>query len=189
MLGYRLFEASYLNNLFVLDQQNLSNKTIEQFLDRALKQMRNCETLPMGGVQVICCGDFLQLPPIRVAGGKNYMLAYMAASTNSSRSIDHRYCFQSPVWTKLYSNHNSFVLERVYRQAGDDEFISVLEDIRQGLVSERVTALLKECTGRQLAGKNGVLPTIIFTHKYDDVNITMIVHFPNLFVIEMTSTK
>ena len=68
---------------------------------------------PMGGLQVIYCGDFFQLPPVEAGGAK--------AST--------KFCFQSKVWKEL--NLAVIQLQTVYRQQ-DQSFIRLLHQIRWG---------------------------------------------------------
>jgi len=72
--------------------------------------VRNGTTGPYGGVQVIACGDFMQLPPVQVEAKK--------------------WVFQSKAWAALgFRNH---LLTTVHRQSGDDRFAEVLGRMRLG---------------------------------------------------------
>ena len=66
---------------------------------------------PFGGIQLILCGDFLQLPPVVKPGQKR------------------QFCFQSPAWCKCISQ--TLQLDDVKRQ-DDSQFIDILQCIRLG---------------------------------------------------------
>lgn len=111
----------------------------------------------MGGIQVIFCGDFFQLPPVSKTG-------HIAGSMGSNPTPGGaRFCFQSPLWGALIQE--SFDLQQVYRQRGDTAFIDVLNSIRGGEFTPQCRALLGECVNRRLDCSDGFLPTQIFTHK------------------------
>jgi ATP-dependent DNA helicase PIF1 len=82
-----------------------------EFVARALKQT----TRAFGGIQLILCGDFLQLPPV----------------TRSGPGVR---CFQAACWGGL--NLQPLVLSAVKRQ-DDDRFSALLNRIRRGIVDHR----------------------------------------------------
>jgi ATP-dependent DNA helicase PIF1 len=51
-------------------------------------------SLPFGGIQVIACGDFFQLPPV---GEGNQALPF---------------CFETPAWTRVMGK--SFILKQIW---------------------------------------------------------------------------
>lgn len=62
-------------------------------------------------LQIICCGDFMQLPPVQVK--------------------ENGWIFNSRAWKQLeFRNH---VLAQVHRQSGDPAFCDVLKRVRMGL--------------------------------------------------------
>ncbi len=77
---------------------------------------------PFGGLQVILCGDFFQLPPV-----------------NRGES----FCFQSPVWEELLGSDGKIVLDKVFRQK-DGPFVRILNDMRRGLVSHECNSILTQ---------------------------------------------
>lgn len=85
---------------------------------------------PFGGVQVIFCGDFFQLPPV---GASDNRLMY---------SKDKFFAFESDTWKKTVKN--SFVLRVVHRQ-NDNHFVGLLDEMRRGFVSEHTIRVLKAC--------------------------------------------
>ena len=83
-------------------------------------------TMPFHGVQLIVCGDFMQLPPVNVQG--------------------EGWIFNSTAWQELeFRNH---VLTRVHRQSGDPDFARVLGRMRLGRATEDDLAYLRvNCAG------------------------------------------
>lgn len=83
------------------------------FLDRAselLSHVRKQED-PFGGLQVVLCGDFLQLPPVKA----------------------ETLAFQASVWSKLQLQF--FSLRSNFRQAEDAKFKDFLQQLRVGKLS------------------------------------------------------
>lgn len=82
---------------------------------------------PFGGLQLVLCGDFYQLPPVGV--GRNNV----------------SFCFESAAWNELFGNGREdgmIVLEKVFRQQGDSVFLNILNDIRKGLVTKQAVQIL-----------------------------------------------
>lgn len=99
------------------------------------KRVRNNFSQPFGGIQLVVCGDFFQLPPVQL-GPKN------------------RFCFKSQAWQELFpdvslQNHDQdttshgkiIALDRVYRQR-ENQFLDILHEIRLGAVSESTKRFL-----------------------------------------------
>ena len=99
-------------------------------------------TKPFGGIQLIICGDFFQLPPV-------------------SKSKDNKnYCFQAKSWKTCIDTY--YELQKIYRQT-DSKFIDLLQDIRLGICGSKTTAILKATSLNKL-GFNGIVPTKLCTH-------------------------
>ncbi|KAH1166023.1 ATP-dependent DNA helicase PIF1-like isoform X1 [Mauremys mutica] len=104
---------------------------------------------PFGGIQLIICGDFLQLPPV------------------SKGNEETKFCFQAESWRKCI--HVNMELTEVRRQT-EKSFISLLRTIRLGRCTDEVTRqLLQTATNR--VERDGILATRLCTHK-DDVELT-----------------
>ncbi|NXC95568.1 PIF1 helicase, partial [Certhia familiaris] len=104
---------------------------------------------PFGGIQLIICGDFLQLPPVCKA------------------NEEATFCFQAKSWRKCI--HINMELTEVRRQT-DKTFVSLLSAIRLGRCTEEVTRLLMQ-TAAHRSERDGIVATRLCTHK-DDVEIT-----------------
>ncbi|KAK3579156.1 hypothetical protein CHS0354_022179 [Potamilus streckersoni] len=112
---------------------------------------------PFGGIQLIVCGDFLQLPP--VARGK----------------YKRKFCFQSKAWQKAIEINME--LKEVRRQS-DKHFVNVLQNIRLGRCPDFVSNTLR-ATAQNNIEKHDILATRLCTHK-DDVDHINQFHLKNL---------
>lgn len=100
---------------------------------------------PFGGIQVIFCGDFFQLPPIARSGEPQAKFAY-----------------HSDIWKKL--DIKICYLEEQYRQK-DKEYLEVLNAIRDNNVSEKIFGYLKSRHNKKIDSK--IEPTRLHTHNVD----------------------
>ncbi len=113
-------KAWFQLQVLVIDEISMVADWMLDLLDRMGRESRRQMALPFGGVQLILCGDFLQLPPI---GGQ--------------------YCFKSKAWQT--SMLKCIELQFAYRQGSDQEFASLLLQVRMGQASQ---ALLDSLTHR-----------------------------------------
>lgn len=134
-------------DVLIIDEVSMLSPGVLEKLDLVAKSIRKRASEPFGGLQLILCGDFLQLPPI-------YRSTTPAASRGTAREgeddvwgdkqkvegEDRLYCFQSPVWSELQLKVVS--LSKPHRQSADRQFFSLLHDLRVGHVSEASNALL-----------------------------------------------
>jgi ATP-dependent exoDNAse (exonuclease V) alpha subunit len=97
-----------------------------------------------GGLQVILCGDFFQLPPINEPGFETSSFAYKSDAWNE---LDLTICY----------------LDEQHRQL-DDSFLKILNDIRSREVTEYTFEKLAARMNKEL--KN-VTPTRLYTHNVD----------------------
>lgn len=97
----------------VIDEVSMLSAPIFDLLERLGRALRG-NTLPFGGIQVIACGDFLQLPPVTKGGERR------------------SHCFQAAQWPIVI--RNSFLLKEVFRQT-NPFFVRMLQEIRVGLLS------------------------------------------------------
>ncbi|XP_075280839.1 ATP-dependent DNA helicase PIF1 [Opisthocomus hoazin] len=122
-----------------------------QFFDRleAVARAVRKRDEPFGGIQLIICGDFLQLPPVCKANEET------------------KFCFQAKSWRKCI--HINMELTEVRRQT-DKTFVSLLSAVRLGRCTEEVSRLLMQAAANR-SERDGILATRLCTHK-DDVEVT-----------------
>ena len=119
--------------LLVIDEVSLVSAEFLGELSSALKLKRN-SPLPFGGLAVLFCGDFYQLPP--VSGLALYDTS--DAATTASQSAQAGFAS----WHLL---SHVVMLTTNYRAAGDPEWMALLRRIRSHAVEPRDLATL----GRQ----------------------------------------
>ncbi|XP_059151761.1 ATP-dependent DNA helicase PIF1-like [Physella acuta] len=135
----------------IIDEISMVDGDFFNKLETVARVVRKSDQ-PFGGIQLILCGDFLQLPPVTGPGE------------------DRKFCFQSEAWQK--SIDVTMHLTDVKRQS-DKKFIDLLQQIRKGLCPPTVARTLQE-TGDKRIEKDGVVATKLCTHKVDveQINIS-----------------
>lgn len=99
---------------------------------------------PFGGLQVVMCGDFFQLPPVTRDGE------------------DDNFAYNSGIWNQM--NLKVCYLEEQYRQS-DMGFLHVLNDIRSSNVTSTTQEILMTRYNQEVDGME--TPTKLYTHNAD----------------------
>ncbi|PIK44881.1 PIF1 5'-to-3' DNA helicase [Apostichopus japonicus] len=128
----------------IVDEISMVDGEFFTKLETVARIVRNNQE-PFGGIQVILCGDFLQLPPVVKTGEKR------------------NFCFESPAWQRCIEVNYEL---RTVRRQNDPVFINILQQIRVGSCSKEVSTRLMS-TFKQVVEKNGVEATRLCTHKED----------------------
>lgn len=133
----------------IIDEISMVDGEFFDKIEAVARHVRRTER-PFGGIQLILCGDFFQLPPV---------------SKTNDRA---KFCFQSEAWQRCI--HFNFELQTVHRQK-DKAFVKVLNSIRIGRVTDDIVDTLKE-TAKQHIESNGVLATRLCSHvkEADEIN-------------------
>lgn len=129
--------------VLIIDEISMLHPFQLDMVDQILRRARSAVT-PFGGMQVIFCGDFFQLPPVTKEAG------------------DVQFAFSAPSW--IEAELKAVYLHEQHRQTGD-ELSSVLNDVRRGTVSENTLQPLRSCYRRTF--KEGVVATRLYTHNID----------------------
>lgn len=139
-----------------IDEVSMISADILTILDKVFRAVRQNEQ-PMGGMQLILFGDFLQLPPISRDGNSNF-------------------CFNSETWQSL--NLQTFILEQIFRQ-DDVKFIKVLNNLRFGIVDEEDKEILESRINAKDVNL-AIKPTVLTTHNYkvEKINETELKKIP-----------
>ena len=137
-----LWERIRYAKVLIIDEISMLNAGRLDLVDNICKQFRE-NYAPFGGIQVILCGDFFQLPPV----------------TRSDKE-DSRFVVESNVWQDM--GIKVCYLEEQYRQE-DQRFLQVLNDIRGSRVSAETHAILFERLNKPVGFK--IKPTKLYTHN------------------------
>lgn len=135
--------------VLVIDEISMIDAELFDKLSEIARAIRKKPLLPFGGIQVIACGDFYQLPPVK-----------------------GEYCFTSKAWKQLFTPESVIQLTRIHRQKDGTEFVDGLNSMRHGaLLPEFLGLLSKDREAFYLKG-NGVLPSRLLSKnkEVDDIN-------------------
>lgn len=160
-----LEERSYLWNRYkdttvlIIDEISMLHDYRLDLVDKLARAFKRSEK-PFGGLQVILCGDFFQLPPVSRAGEPKSQFAY-----------------HSKAWKEL--NLKICYLEESHRQ-NDDNFLSILNAIRDGYLDDGIFELLKSRFNENIDSR-GIM-TKLYTHNRD-------VDFENLKELEKLDSE
>lgn len=143
-------------SVLIIDEVSMLHSNFVEMLDKVAKTMRRND-LPFGGIQVIFCGDFFQLPPI-VRGQVN------------QNEIQNVFAYTSQAW----KNAKPVIcyLTEQHRQ-GDDALTTILNQVRKGEVDEFVWEHLELRSQANLPAQteneNDVSNSItkLYTHNVD----------------------
>ena len=108
---------------------------------------------PFGGLQLICCGDFFQIPPIARTG----------SALDPSETVEEKFVLDCAAWRDAGIGHTCYLHEQ-HRQ-GDPKLLSILDEIRSGHVGAQSIALLKSRVKAPGTRRASVLPGSIRTTK------------------------
>lgn len=121
----------------VIDEISMLSGELFHVLDQTLRKIRECDEA-FGGLQLVVCGDFMQLPPV----------------TSDTGFRNRLFAFQSPSWAAC--DFSTVLLRHVFRQA-DTTFQDLLARLRDGeeaaldLIAQLALASAEAATGDDAA--------------------------------------
>lgn len=152
-----LMERQYLYKRFdrtkvlVIDEVSMLHHYRLDLIDWICRQMKRNEK-PFGGMQIILCGDFFQLPPVTRSQG----------FVDFDRVVESEFAYKSESFHA--SKFTICYLSEQHRQK-DNTYLSILNQIRENKVSERTIDLLKSRLNRDLEDMGE--STRLYTHNID----------------------
>ncbi|ORC86852.1 PIF1 helicase-like protein, partial [Trypanosoma theileri] len=144
---WRYCETLIIDEISMMDPALLGKLDV---IARSIRRGRSAEVF--GGIQVILCGDFMQLPPIpsrRRHNGDQRNENKEEGNEDDDKGEEEegekgekklRYCFESETWKAL--NLTPVVLHDKFRQNQDISFQRVLDDVRLGVLSRESYEML-----------------------------------------------
>jgi len=126
-------------DVLIIDEISMLHDFRLDLVDQVLKEVREVDA-PFGGIQLILCGDFFQLPPVNRRDSEQ--TGSFVVNSAAWRDLDPIICY----------------LDEQHRQ-DDEEFLEILNAMRAGDVRRRhAEALLKR--------QNAVLPDQVVTELH-----------------------
>lgn len=130
--------------VLIIDEISMLHKNQFEMINKVLKYFKQNDKA-FGGIQIIVCGDFFQLPPV----GDNF-------ERNSEK-----FAFMAKAW--LEAKFIICYLTEQYRQT-NNQLHFILNEIRSGLVSDKSINILKS---RENIKIDVTEPTKLYTHNID----------------------
>jgi len=130
--------------VLIIDEVSMLHHYRLDLINQVCQYMKK-SNLPFGGLQIILCGDFFQLPPISRAGEEKAKFVY---HSNIWKQMDIKICY----------------LQEQHRQ-NDSKLLAVLNSIRNNKVDNETLNHLRDRYNRQIF--NQITPTKLYTHNYD----------------------
>ena len=145
-----------------IDEISMISAQTFELIDAVLRAVRQCNK-PMGGLQILLFGDFLQLPPV------------------NKTDLNFHFCFESPIWKEL--DLKAFVLEEIFRQS-DKKFIRILNNLRHAELEEEDVEILQSRINA-IDNNSAIKPTILTTHnaRVEKINDDELKNIPNKEVV------
>jgi ATP-dependent DNA helicase PIF1 len=152
--------------VLVIDEISMVSARLWSSLAYVARYIRPPRNAPFGGLQLIVCGDFFQLPPI---------------------GDGERPCFEAPEFRECFSEPYgaSIVLRHIYRQT-DQSFLTLLAEVRLGRVSDEHLRSINERCCRPLSVQDGIIATRMFplnrdvdainSQRLDELNAVSVVY-------------
>jgi ATP-dependent DNA helicase PIF1 len=145
----------------IVDEVSMMSKRLFDILDLVGKTARNSHSRPFGGIQLVFCGDFYQLPPVGV---------------NTEDPDNARFCFESDSWFHTFPRENHIQLKQIFRQ-NDPVYCQILNQVREGRITRRTDEILRSRVGVILPdvsedGTPQTKPTILYAtrSRVDEIN-------------------
>jgi len=163
-----LFKRFYLKIRFihtkvlVIDEISMLHAHQLDIVDKICRAFKKID-YPFGGIQVILCGDFFQLPPVQKFDADSGLALRQAQDiARMTESVAADFVVQSEIWKEM--NVRVCYLDEQYRQ-DDRNFLRVLNDIRNSEVNESTVEYLTERLNKDVEGY--AKPTRLYTHNAD----------------------
>lgn len=142
----RIREARVL----IIDEISMLNPADFDRVDFICKTARR-SLEPFGGLQLICCGDFFQIPPVQHVGEERNQFVIDSAAW---KSAGMRTCY----------------LHEQYRQNGDPKLLGILNEIREGRVGAESLAFLQSRLNAPVMAPIGIARLYTHNENVDEIN-------------------
>lgn len=142
-------------SVLIIDEVSMVDGRLFDKLDQIARRIRRKPDKPFGGIQIIICGDFYQLPPVNK----------VTINPDGTEKKDNTlFVFESDAWHSTL--HSKVILKEVFRQKGDQKFIDMLNEMRNGYVSDETEREFRRLS-RPLDCPAGIVPTQLYATRFE----------------------
>lgn len=131
------------SDILIIDEISMLHHFQLDMADRVVRKIKEVDS-PFGGMQVVFCGDFFQLPPV----GKRGTQTFFGYHSKVWQEMDIKVCY----------------LDEQHRQ-NDLEYLEVLNSIRANSVDQKVIDILETRFNQSIEGFGE--PTKLYSHNKD----------------------
>eukprot|EP01033_Poteriospumella_lacustris_P015754 gene15754-11279_t len=179
--------------VIIIDEVSMLGPRLFEFMDQVLRRIRGSDSV-MGDVQIVCCGDVFQLPPVQpttlshnapttqrnremlIAQGQRGSFSEVALSQAAggtqrplraqvaTASDRRRYCSQSALWSRVFPPETNAFVLSTVYRQQTDPLFAAILEDIR-LTAEQLQELNDCCHGRLLPPLHGIQATQILTHK------------------------
>ena len=135
---YKRFERT---KVLIIDEVSMLHHFRLDLVEWICRQMKRNEK-PFGGMQIVLCGDFFQLPPVTRANG-------------FGSGVESEFAYKSESW--LASKFIICHLSEQHRQK-DNIYLSILNQIRENKVTQKTIDLLKSRLNKDPVAEQTTVP-------------------------------
>lgn len=168
-----LYKRFHKTEVLIIDEVSMLHNFRLDLIDWICRQMKHSEK-PFGGMQIILCGDFFQLPPVTRGSNRTF------TDEPFGSTVESEFAYKSQSF--LASKFVICYLEEQHRQK-DNTYLGILNQIRENRVTSRTIELLK--SRLNVTSDESGNSTRLYTHNID----VDVVNKKHLDLIPGTSKK
>lgn len=142
-----MFRRWQMWKVLIIDEISMIDGKLFTKIEQLARVLRGNDA-PFGGIQIVCTGDFFQLPPIAKNGVAQY-------------------CFETSIWDVVIEK--TILLTEVFRQSGDSELIDMLNALRFGKMEKEMIEKFLQLQ-RPKVYDDGIEPTELFPTREEVKN-------------------
>jgi ATP-dependent DNA helicase PIF1 len=158
----RTMERWRITDCLIVDEISMVQPALFDKFEELARIVRGCDK-PFGGLQIIACGDFGQLPPVS-RGGDDGGCGDGGGSGRARPSDASRFLFSCAAWRMVI--HETVLLTAVHRQR-EPELLEMLESVREGRLTPQALATISATQNNSLVNAQGVEATKLFARNVD----------------------
>ena len=142
----------------VIDEISMVTPKLFVVADLICRACRGKHTLPFGGIQIVCFGDFAQLPPVITTADAEDNLQDNLLQQWLLTPPDAKFVFDTRSWTETIGSRGIMLTQSMRQTTTDPRFFEALESIRRGHLTPEANQLLSSRV-IPLPWSDGIEPT------------------------------